>query len=103
MQAGFDLGDIVQKLCLDLISAPPHHLRLNVPRVGHDQFLFGCDKHPPFRTLWSAIFSVDLRGCRHWLRANVESRGFPRQVPRLMALPRQRPPLGQRYVPRSCP
>ena len=40
MQVGFDLRDIVKKLCLDLVSTPPHHLRLTVPRVGHDQFFF---------------------------------------------------------------
>ena len=48
-------------------------------------------------------FSVDLRGCCHWLRANVDICGFPRQVLRLMALPRQMRRLAQRRVPRLCP
>ena len=36
-------------------------------------------------------------------RATVEIRGFPRQVPRLMALSRKMPRLWPRHVPRFCP
>ena len=35
--------------------------------------------------------------------ATVEIRGFPRQGPRLMVLPRQMPRLWPRHVPRFCP
>ena len=35
-------------------------------------------------------------------RATVDIRGCPRQVPRLLALPRQLPRLWPRYVPRFC-